>query len=305
MTLLTSVLVLSLLGFANATPSQSPPSHWRRGGDVAVEDKWLDHNKIVALEESPGYDLIGEIETTFRPLLHSYSGCIPYPAVDANGNAGAGLRPTGKAGGDCRDFGQSGQVYARVGKSHGRWGVIYSWYLPKVMGKEQQHKHHWITAVVWLRVDGCSDLIYNFKSLGVAYSKNPQNSFDVTYKDSDTIFVKLNDGGSATNPIVAYDSGVPLVPSREGAAGALNNPLIDWHRLPQLAQQQLNGIQYEHTQVPFNDANFQGTLDAAYNDALYTNVPAESGECETDPTEADIDPDFGLPEPSSTAKPVS
>ncbi|KXH25303.1 necrosis inducing protein [Colletotrichum simmondsii] len=305
MTLLTSILVLSLLGFANATPSQPPPSHWRRGGDVAVEDKWLGHNKIVALEESPGYDLIGEIETTFRPLLHSYSGCIPYPAVDANGNAGAGLRPTGKAGGDCRDFGQSGQVYARVGKSHGRWGVIYSWYLPKVMGKEQQHKHHWITAVVWLRVDGCSDLIYNFKSLGVAYSKNPQNSFDVTHKDSDTIFVKLNDGGSATNPIVAYDSGVPLVPSREGAAGALNNPLIDWHRLPQLAQQQLNGIQYEHTQVPFNDANFQGTLDAAYTDALYTNVPAESGECETDPTEADIDPDFGLPEPSSTAKPVS
>ncbi|KAK1624821.1 necrosis inducing protein-domain-containing protein, partial [Colletotrichum phormii] len=201
--------------------------------DVAIDNKWLGHNKIVGFKETPGYDLVGDIEMAFKPLLHSYSGCVPYPAVDANGNAGAGLRPTGKAGGDCRDFEQSGQVYARVGKSHGRWGIIYSWYLPKVMGNEQQHKHHWITAVVWLRVDGCSDQLWNFKSLSVAYSKNPQNTFDVTRKDIDTIFVKLNDGGSATNPIVAYDSGVPLVPSKDGAESALNAPLIDWYQLPQ------------------------------------------------------------------------
>ncbi|KAK2779629.1 necrosis inducing protein [Colletotrichum kahawae] len=173
------LFLIPTLGFATATPFQIPPSHWKRGGDVAVGNKW------------------------------------------------AGLRPKGDAGGDCRDLSQS-----------------------------------------------------------------------------DTIFVKLDEGGAVTNPILSYDAGVPLVPSVNGVDGALTPPIISWTRLPQLAQEQLNGIQYEHTMVPFNDANFQGTLDAAFNDAFFHDVPLEvDGRGQQDPTEADIDPDVGVPIPSSTPAP--
>lgn len=212
------------------------------------------------------------------------------------------MRPKGDAGGDCRDLSQSGQTYTRMGESNGRTGVIYSYYLPKVQGGDQQHKHHWLTAVVWLRVDGCPDMITNFKPAGVSYSRQPQGTFDTSH--TDTIFLKLDEGGAVTNPILSYDAGVPLVPSVNGVDGALTPPIISWTRLPQLAQEQLNGIQYEHTMVPFNDANFQGTLDAAFNDAFFHNVPLEVDGCgQQDPTEADIDPDVGVPIPSSTPAP--
>ncbi|KAI3551985.1 necrosis inducing protein [Colletotrichum filicis] len=236
---------------------------------------------------------------TFKPLLHSWHGCIPYAAVDKDGAAGAGLKPTGKSGGDCRQFEQAGQTYTRTGKSHGRTGVIYSYYLPKVQGDDEQHRHHWITAVVWLRVDTCPDDINNFFLRGVAYSTNPQGAFDTTR--TDTLYVSLHDG-DATHPILAYDAGVPLTPSASGVEGALNPPLVAWERLPAAAKEQLNGIRYEHTKVPVSDANFQGILDAAYSDAFYIGVAADGADCgDDDPSQDEIDPDFGEPVPSSAA----
>lgn len=82
------LFLIPTLGFATATPFQIPPSHWKRGGDVAVGNKWLDHDKIAAFPETPSYDIDGEVQMAFKPLLHSWHGCVPYPAVDANGNAG-------------------------------------------------------------------------------------------------------------------------------------------------------------------------------------------------------------------------
>ncbi|TDZ67885.1 hypothetical protein CTRI78_v002733 [Colletotrichum trifolii] len=290
------LLLTSSIGFASAGFPQVLAGHyWKRDGDVAFNNKWLDHDKIVALPQVPGYDTDREIQLAFRPLLHAKGGCVPYAAVDANGFAGKGLRPTGDSGGDCRDSEQTGQVYTRIGRSHGRRGVMYSYYLPKVHGKEQQHRHHWITVVVWLRVDGCGDFIDDYKPLGVAYSKHPQGTFDISRQD--TIFVKASDSTTATNPVILYDGGVPLMPAPGNPEGALSPALVAWQRLPQPTQEQLNGIQYEHTQVPFNDANFQDTLDAAYDDAFYHNVPQEDDKCgQEDPTQADIDPDVTEPE---------
>ncbi|KAF4774989.1 necrosis inducing protein [Colletotrichum scovillei] len=222
---------------------------------------------------------------TFKPLIHSWHGCVPYAAVDVDGAAGAGLKPTGKAGGDCRDLGQSGQTYTRIGKSHGRTGIIYSYYLPKVQGNDEQHKHHWITAVVWLAVDKCPDDIANFSPRGVAYSTKPQGAFDTTHA-TNTLFV------------------IPLIPSANSPEGALSPPLVAWDRLPAAAKEQLNSIRYKHTRVPFSDANFQSTLDSTYSDTFFTGSGPDSTDYgDNTPSQDEINPNFGNPITSSTAAP--
>ncbi|KAK1676149.1 hypothetical protein BDP55DRAFT_109975 [Colletotrichum godetiae] len=79
------LFLVSSLGFVSATPSQT---HWKRDGDVAVNAKWTAHDKVVPVAEAPGYDLDGEVQMTFKPLIHSWHGCVPYAAVDADGAAG-------------------------------------------------------------------------------------------------------------------------------------------------------------------------------------------------------------------------
>ncbi|KAK1507801.1 necrosis inducing protein [Colletotrichum tamarilloi] len=288
--LLSLLHLLPLLGLA--TSSLLP-----RGKDIAFGDKWKNHNEIIALRPRADEDLLGDIELKFAPFLYSWHGCIPYPAVDVDGNHGRGLKPTGDAGGDCRDFKQSGQTYSRVGKSHDRWAVLYSYYLPKVQGKEEQHRHHWLTVVVWLAFDTCPDDARVFSRRGVSYSTSPGN-FDTTR--SNTLFTD-DEYGLGTHPIVAYDAGQPIFPSSSGPDGALRPPLVGWQSLPGLVKEQFNGMQYEHTKVPFSDNNFQNFLDAAYSDVFYKDVPTGQECGSDDPPQSEIDPDFGEALPTSTA----
>ncbi|KAK1950838.1 hypothetical protein LY78DRAFT_697918 [Colletotrichum sublineola] len=81
-----------------------------RGSDVAVGDKWKDHDKVKPLPALPDDGIMGDLEVQYSPFLFTADGCIPYPAVDGNGYAGAGLKPTGESGSGCRDFGQPGQT---------------------------------------------------------------------------------------------------------------------------------------------------------------------------------------------------
>ncbi|KAK2006007.1 NPP1-domain-containing protein [Colletotrichum eremochloae] len=255
-------LSIPLLGFVNSALLP-------RGGDVAVGDKWLDHDKVVPLSASPDSGLIGDLEEQFMPLIHAWGGCVPYAAVDANGYAGAGLAPTGEADGDCRDSSQAGQTYARVGKSHGRLAILYSYYVPKILG-DDKHRHHWLTAVVWLDFDGCPDKAIDFSPRGISYSTTP-GKFNTA--PAPTLYLNTDGVGPATHPIIDYLADEFLFSSADGTGSTLSPPLVGWGRLPQLVKDQLNGIKYEATKVPFSDENFQAYLDAAYNEEIYKGVP--------------------------------
>ncbi|KAK1967871.1 hypothetical protein LY78DRAFT_736948 [Colletotrichum sublineola] len=239
--------------------------------DVAVDNHWVGHDKVAPFPESLDSGLAGELEDRFSPLIGFKSGCVSYAAVDSSGAAGAGLYPSGKSGGDCRDSGQSGQTYARVGQSHGRWAVMYSWYMPKVQTKKEKHRHGYVSVVVWLRAKSCTNEASNFFPAGVSYlvEDNGQGGSDSSKLNA--LYAPRPDRSNdeATHVVVTYDNGSQLYPAEDGGAGSESPPLIDWSRIPKEAKDQFNGIQYAYTSVPFSDENFQNYLDASYDAGYY------------------------------------
>lgn len=66
------------------------------------------HDAVVAFPETVPSGTLGEIYLKYKPYLLRESGCVSYPAVDAEGNTSGGLEPTGDPTGDCLSSG--GQV---------------------------------------------------------------------------------------------------------------------------------------------------------------------------------------------------
>lgn len=86
---LASLLWISLSLINAAVALALVPSLAKRGGDVAVENKWLPHEHIKAFQQAPDEgEGVPDIELRFAPLIYSYSGCLPYAAVDVDGNHG-------------------------------------------------------------------------------------------------------------------------------------------------------------------------------------------------------------------------
>ncbi|KAH0419935.1 NPP1 domain-containing protein [Colletotrichum camelliae] len=269
-----------------------------RNGDIAVGNKWKPHDQVAIFQQEATDGLDGVLELRFKPVLNDASGCFPYAAVDKDGNHGMGLKPTGKSGGSCRDD-SKGQLYARVGTSHGRTGVMYSWYLPKVQTDTERHKHWYLSIIVWLYSAVCDPVADDYHIVGLSYS-NAKETYDASASGG-TLYSSGDSGTGPgnTHPVVGYNGQVNVFPSKDGAQYALSPPLVSWQKLSLAAREQLNGIQYEHARCPFNDGNFQASLDAAYNRDFYTNLAAERDDCKPD---APIRTPTPTPAPSSGAK---
>ncbi|KAF0321666.1 npp1 domain-containing protein [Colletotrichum asianum] len=242
-----------------------------------IWSKWKNHNDIVGFPQPQASDYEQNKTRLFKPRLHVWGGCLPYPAVDSQGYLGSGLKPTGKKSGDCWDTSQSGQIYARTGSSHGRDAIIYAWYEPKVRwakGNSNGHRHYWRSVVVWLTQNGCDfDNVAELAMAGISYSIDVE-AYDTSisgktiWTGGDGMSPTVTDG-IHTHPLVSSWGNKNLGPSDVGLEGTFSQPLIDWASLSQPARDALNGVIYEHTKVPFSDANIQGALDAAYNAAFY------------------------------------
>lgn len=185
----------------------------------------------------------------------------------------------------CRDS-SKGQIYARVGSSSNRTGVMYSWYLPKVQSDGENHKHYYLSVAVWLYRTACNSDAYDYTIAGVSYSSGPE-TWD-TGSTTNTIYSggELTKGGVNTHPIVGYDSEEYVFASADSAQYALNPPLIDWHMLPAAAKEQLNGMAYEHARCPFTDANFQSSLDASFSGNFYSDGIPDDMDCTAQPRPA-------------------
>ncbi|KAJ0325017.1 hypothetical protein COL5a_007519 [Colletotrichum fioriniae] len=245
-----------------------------REKDVSLNNQWKNHDEIAAFQQQTADGTPGDIELRFKPWLNDGSGCFPYAAVDKDGFHGSGLKPTGKSGGDCRDSAK-GQIYSRVGTSNGRPAVLYSWYLPKIQTKTENHRHWYLTAVVWLHTETCNAAAGNYDIAGISYSTGTE-TYDKGLTSS-TIFASGDSGTGATNThaIVGYDGQVNVFPSANNAQYGLSPPLISWNKLSPAATSQFNDFRYEHARCPFTDANIQASLDAAYNADFYVNIAAE------------------------------
>ncbi|KAK2030397.1 necrosis inducing protein [Colletotrichum zoysiae] len=243
-------------------------------GDDAFEGKSKPHDEIAPFAQQAADGLPGELELQFKPALNDTMGCLPYPAVDADGFHSGGLEPTGDEGGDCRDP-SKGQVYSRVGTSNNRTAVLYSWYLPKMMRtNEYPSSRHWyLSVVVWLHTEKCNATAADFTVAGVSYSLGEDAYSSNTRFQMPTLFA--TDAISDTHPVVAYRGQSSVYPAPSNVTDGLEMPLISWNKLPQPAVDQFDGAVYELARCPFQDANFQASLDAAFSADLYANLKAE------------------------------
>ncbi|KAK1520772.1 NPP1 domain-containing protein [Colletotrichum costaricense] len=234
---------------------------------------WIDHDKVAALNEATSLGLEGQLQLRFNPELFVSGGCDPYPAVDAFGSLGAGLRPTGGGRSGCGNGG-TGQVYVRRGSSQGRTAIMYSYYFPKVRwakGNDNGHTHYWASIVVWVNRWGCegdTDVSAVFP-VGVSFTRDhtvwdTAQTGDISYLESTHPKMQIHD--NAMSPFTGADGDK-----------VFERTLVAWDALPDAAERALSLVEYEKTQVPFIDANFQTYLDAAYKESFYGALTDQQG----------------------------
>ena len=56
---------------------------------------------VVGFPQTVPNSNIGSLYLRYKPDLYIANGCVPFPAVDAEGNVSGGLNPTGATNGGC------------------------------------------------------------------------------------------------------------------------------------------------------------------------------------------------------------
>ncbi|KAH6983084.1 necrosis inducing protein [Ilyonectria sp. MPI-CAGE-AT-0026] len=203
----------------------------------------IDHDAVVGFAEAVPSTTAGALYLKYKPYLKVFNGCVPFPAVDAAGNTGGGLKTTGDSSSGCSS--STGQVYARGATVNGKYGIMYSWYMPKDSpASGLGHRHDWENAVVWL-----DSLSTSAKVVGMAVSQH--GGYDTS---STGTF-------SGNSPLVGYISYVVvnhqmIFTDTKGG----QQPLIAWESLTDAARTALTNTDFGSATVPFKDSTFLSNL---------------------------------------------
>ncbi|TGO34144.1 hypothetical protein BHYA_0210g00010 [Botrytis hyacinthi] len=209
----------------------------------------IDHDAVVGFPETVPSGTVGTVYETYQPYLKIVNGCVPFPAVDASGNTGGGLAPTGSENGDCSS--STGQVYVRGAQSGSYYGIMYSWYMPKdEPSNGLGHRHEWEGVIVWL-----SSSTATTAGNIVAVCPSAHGGWDCS-----------TDGYSlsGTSPLIKYESIWPINHSM-GLTSTVGGqqPMIAWESLPAAAQTALETTDFGSANVPFIPSAFANNLAAA------------------------------------------
>ncbi|GJC85878.1 hypothetical protein ColLi_08716 [Colletotrichum liriopes] len=206
------------------------------------------HDAVVGFSETVPSGTVGSLYLKYKPYLKVVNGCVPFPAVNAAGDTGGGLAPTGSSNGGCSS--STGQVYARGGTYNGAYAIMYSYYMPKDSPSTGLgHRHDWENVVVWLSAASTSATV-----LGVSVSAHG----DYDKKTSGIDFT------GTTHPRVGYRSIFPvnhqmIFTSDVGG----QQPLIAWESLPSAARTALENTDFGSANVPMKEGNFVNNLGKA------------------------------------------
>ncbi|GAM38938.1 NPP1 domain protein [Talaromyces pinophilus] len=206
----------------------------------------IGNDEIVGFAQAVPSGITGEVYLAYQPYLKVVNGCVPFPAVDAEGDTNAGLKTTGASNGDCAS--STGQIYSRGVSYNGYYAVMYSWYMPKDEPSDGLgHRHDWEGAIVWLS-SSTSTSADNI----LAVCPSAHGNWDCS-TDGYTL--------SGTQPLIKYESIWPLDHScgLTTTVGGLQ-PLISWEELPAVAQDALDTTDFGSAIVPFIDAHFLTNL---------------------------------------------
>ncbi|KAH8901335.1 npp1 domain-containing protein [Thozetella sp. PMI_491] len=206
----------------------------------------INHTDVLGFPEAVPGGSLGAVYEAYKPFLKVVNGCVPFPAVDADGNTSGGLKPTGGSSDDCSS--SPGQIYARAGTYNGRYGVMYSWYFPKdEPSSGLGHRHDWEGVVVWL---ASPDLTSVDNILAVC----PSSNGDWSCSTADYPL-------SGTSPLIQYKSNWPSQHGLEATSTiGGQQPLVAWESLPSPARDSLSTTSFEDVSVPFIDANLETNL---------------------------------------------
>ncbi|CAM4490675.1 NPP1 family protein [Paenibacillus tarimensis] len=208
------------------------------------------HTNVIGFKEVIPVTTAQKAAKLFQPTLKVTTGCVPFPAVDAQGNTSGGLNPTGGSSAGCNS--STGQVYSRSTWYNGVWAIMYAWYFPKDSPSSGLgHRHDWEAAVVW--VDNPAAV--NPKILSIAYSQH--GDFKKAAPSSSNT--------SGTHPKIEYKSTWPInhamfITNQIGGT----QPLIGWDDMTAAARNALNTTNFGSANVPLNDSNFMSHLDKAW-----------------------------------------
>lgn len=210
----------------------------------------IPHNQVVGFAELTPTTTAQIAAKKFQPTLKVTTGCVPFPAVDAQGNTNGGLAPSGGSSSSCSS--SPGQVYSRAAWYNGVYAIMYSWYMPKDSPSSGLgHRHDWEAAVVWIDNPAAT----NPQILSISYSQHG-NFVNAAPSSSNT---------NGTHPKIEYKSTWPInhslfITSTTGGY----QPLIDWDDLTTEARDELNTTDFGSANVPMKDANFTNNLEKAW-----------------------------------------
>ncbi|MDQ0172861.1 NPP1 family protein [Paenibacillus tundrae] len=210
----------------------------------------INHDQVTGFQEVVPATVTQKAAKKFQPYLKVFHGCVPFPAVNQQGDTSAGLQTSGASNGQCNS--SSGQIYSRSAWHNGVWAIMYAWYFPKDSPSPGLgHRHDWEGIVVWLDNPAAA----NPQVLSIAYSGHGRFT-NVTPNSSNM---------KGNNPLISYNSTWPL--NHElGITGVVGGtqPLIGWDDLTPAARDALNTTDFGSANVPMNDHNFTNNLNKAW-----------------------------------------
>ncbi|ETP32175.1 hypothetical protein F442_19049 [Phytophthora nicotianae P10297] len=259
----------------------------------AVSPTTISHDSVQPFVQPDPVTISEKTAVKFKPQLHVEKGCVPFPAVNAAGEITEGLKGWIWSE-DCSVAPLGSQMYGRSTWFQDKWAMVYAWYFPTGFAAGgAEIRHYWSSMVMWID----NPALETPKILGASLSqqlleprgyllgfltpqrKDPYDKYisipPVSFVGAQPVSSRrisrwrveyTYSGGSNVSTKVSHryankgDWLALVFSAREGQY----HDLIMWDQLTDEARAALNSVDFGESKVPFNDQNFQSTLEKAY-----------------------------------------
>ncbi|KAG7397220.1 hypothetical protein PHYBOEH_001098 [Phytophthora boehmeriae] len=230
----------------------------------AVDADSIGHDKVQPFAQPESVTFSEKAAVQFKPSLVVYSGCHPYPAVNAAGETSGGLKPSGSSSGQCEKPELGSQIYGRAGWYSNMWAIMYAWYFPKDdPPMSSGHRHDWENIVVWIDNPEANPPMLKAVSAWI----NEESRYD-QHHASARAYNNARKYSNGSSPNIRYRSLSWFRYTRVDMSvqddDAEFQDLIMWEQLTNEARSALESTDFGDAKVPFNDANYQSLLDKAW-----------------------------------------
>ncbi|ETK86426.1 hypothetical protein F441_09088 [Phytophthora nicotianae CJ01A1] len=258
----------------------------------SVQADSINHDQVQPFTQPDPVTISEKAAVKFKPQLHIGEGCVSFPAVNAAGEITGGLKGT-KGTDGCTEAPLGSQMYGRATWYEDKWAMMFAWYFPKgFSGGLARIRHDWASMVIWLD----NPALETPKILGASLSHQllkPRRWFGFKMTDEKEPFIKYTSippmgfvgtqqvlvnrisrwhynytyvGGSNVSTRVSHTivDKFDWYTLRFSYQDGEYLDLVMWEQLTDEARVALNTADFGESKVPFNDRNFETTLQLAW-----------------------------------------